>query len=433
MLFDILFSIVLPATAFVAAVVLVRRRWRFTDTPTSEAAHVFPGLTEVHGTVEKLVETASAPTDGVGCVWWMYEVERRHTDSKGNSHWVTEERGVSALPFLLRDESGTVRVVLDEQCRVAGAEERDLEQLTLSFLRPYARTLLRTYAPSGLFGGSAEEVLARPIGELSGTWRAKEHRLKVGDTIFISANARLTSAGDEVELARLDAQGDAGTFEISIGDEAAAIKAFASPTMIVLSALVAVVASTVAGLRAGLGPWPGVGVVTVGAVTYLVGVYNRVRRARERCRFAWSLIDVACEQRSVTVPQLQAVVGEALDHERTLLETVAAARRLGRAPSPGAVASVRAADVASARVVALVEAMPELHTQPNVAQLMESLTLLTDRVAFGRRFYNDSVQRLADRVGQLPDRLFAALAGVKALPFIDLGASDQPTAVQFGQ
>ena len=61
---------------------------------------------------------------------------------------------------------------------------------------------------------------------------------------------------------------------------------------------------------------------------------------------------------------------------------------------------------------------------------MEQITLLTDSVAFGRRFYNDSVQRLADRVGQFPDSLFAKVAGVRSLPLIgDLGAPDSPPAL----
>jgi hypothetical protein len=45
--------------------------------------------------------------------------------------------------------------------------------------------------------------------------------------------------------------------------------------------------------------------------------------------------------------------------------------------------------------------------------------LLTDRVAFGRRFYNDSVLRLENRRRQFPDSLLARLAGVTSMPYID--------------
>ena len=165
--------------------------------------------------------------------------------------------------------------------------------------------------------------------------------------------------------------------------------------------------------------WFPAGLVGAALVLYTIGLFNRVRRSRERCHFAWSLIDVASEQRATTIPQLQAVVGAAFAHEQTALVAVAAARDLGRTPSAQGAQTLRNGTAATAHLVARIEATPQLHTQPNVAQLMQQLTLLTDRVAFGRRFYNDSVQRLADRVGQFPDSLFAKLGGVRPLPLID--------------
>lgn len=86
------------------SVVLIRKRWRFTDTPTSDAAHVFPGLSEVHGTVEAIGQAAKAASDGAPCV--------------------------------------------------SGAETNDIEHLSLDFLRPYARVMKDTDA-------AAAQVVAR--------------------------------------------------------------------------------------------------------------------------------------------------------------------------------------------------------------------------------------------------------------------------------
>jgi len=413
--------------AFVVAVYLVRKRWRFTDTPTSDAAHVFPGLSEVHGVVEAIGTPANAASDGADCVWWSYQVERKQTDSKGNSHWVTEEHGVTAMPFLVRDDSGTVKVVLDDSSGVANADTRDIEHLTLNFLRPFARVMKDTYntehggvleALGKVFGSNEAD---EPISAFKGSWRATEKRLRVGDLVFLSAHARLTPDGGAVEFARTDAQGKSCVFELSVGDEAAAISNFASPFAIGLMGLLSLVLAGFAGNSAGgnAAVWFPLGLVGAGLVLYTIGLFNRVRRSRERCHFAWSLIDVASEQRATTIPQLQAVVGAAFEHEQSALVAVAAARDLGRTPSAQGAQTLRNANTATAHLVARIEAMPQLHTQPNVAQLMQQLTLLTDRVAFGRRFYNDSVQRLADRVGQFPDSLFAKLGGVRPLPLID--------------
>ena len=427
----LIFSVV----AFVVAVYLVRKRWRFTDTPTSDAAHVFPGLTEVCGTVEAIGSPANSPTDGADCVWWMYEVERyQKTDKSG--HWVTEEKGVTAMPFRVRDASGTVTVVLDEDTSVSGTEQCEIEHLTLSFLRPYARVMKDTYTPTNLFGGIfGSNEADEPISAFGGRWRAFEHRLKVGDTVFLSAHARLTPDSSGVELAGRDADGKKCLFELSVGDEKAAIGHFASPFLIAGAMVLSLVLAAFAGNNAtdkSLAVWLPAGLAVVGAVLYTIGLYNRVRRSRERCHFAWSLIDVASEQRAITIPQLQAVVGAAFEHERTALEAVAAARHVGRRPSAGAVQTLRAADAGTAQLVARMEALPTMKTQPNVAQLMQQITLLTDRVAFGRRFYNDSAQRLADRIGSFPDNVFAKVGRITALPFIDdLDAPSLPPPVAF--
>jgi LemA protein len=427
--------LLIATVCFVASVFLVRKRWRFTDTPTSDAAHVFPGLTEVCGTVEAIDPPANAPTDGADCVWWMYEVERYQSSNK-SGHWVTEEKGVTAMPFHVRDTSGTVKVVLDADSVVSGAERRDIEHLTLNFLRPYAREMKDSYNPTKLLGGIfGSNELDEPISEFSGRWRASEHRLKVGDQVFLSAHARITPDGSSVELAHKDANGKTCLFELSVGDEKAAIGHYASPVAAVITMVLALGLGAFAGAGSSsksLGLWLPLGMAIVGTVLYTVGLYNRVRRARERCHFAWSLIDVASEQRAITIPQLQTVVGAAFEHERTALAAVAAARDIGRRPSAAAAQTLRDADAGATQLLARLEALPTMKTQPNIAQLMHEVTLLTDRVAFGRRFYNDSVQRLADRIGQFPDSLFAKIGHITPMAFIDdLDAPSTPPPVAF--
>ncbi len=424
--------LLLAVLAFGASVYLVRKRWRYTDTPTSDAAHVFPGLSEVHGVVEAIGAPAKAASDGGDCVWWMYEVERWQRSNKSGS-WITEEQGVTALPFNVRDASGTVRVVLDEQSRVSGADKRDVEHLPLDALRPAAQVMRKTYDPVSMFGGLfGSNESNEPIAAFRGRWRAYEYRLSVGDPVFITADAQLTPDCSGVELSRTTADGDRCLFEVSVGDEQAARRQFAPSWMLALTMVATVGLAAFAGIAVSpaMAQWLPAVFVGAAVLAWCVGTYNRVRRARERCDFAWSLIDVACEQRATTIPQLQTVVGAALAHERATLEMVAAARSIGHRPSAAGARTVEAAEAAAAQLVALVEALPTMKTQANVAQLMEQITLLTDRVAFGRRFYNDSVQRLADRVGQLPDSLFAKVAGVRSMPLIgDLGAPDSPPAL----
>jgi LemA protein len=407
----------------VGATFLVRKRWRFTDTPTSDAAHVFPGIGEVHGTVEAIGQPALAASDGAPCVWWKYVVERQVKRNK-STDWVTEEEGITLVPFQIRDHSGAVRVVMDETVGVARAGTEDIDHLSLDDIRPYARQMRKTYQTGGggLFGLFGSNDANEPINAFAGTWRAKEHRLLVGDHVFITAHARLTDHGASVELAPTDDNGKRRPFELVVGDEAQAMKSFANIWVIALLCIAslaggAIVGNATSGTAGAVAVVIGLVLVAVGV--FLVGAYNRVHRARQRGEFAWSLIDVACEQRATTIPQLNTVVGAALANEQHLLAAVAGARGFGRQPAAQHSELIRASADASTQLVARLEAVPTLTSQPNVAQLVQQLRLLNDRVAFARRFYNDSVQRLADRCQQFPDSVIARLARVPALPLLD--------------
>lgn len=406
-----------------AAVLLIRKRWRFTDTPTSDAGHVFPGLGEVHGVVEAIGTPARAASDQQPCVWWHYKVEREVKRDK-STDWVTEEEGVTALPFHVRDASGVVRVVFDDRVSVSKAGEQDIEHLSLDFLRPHALLMRKTYdtGGGGFLGVFGSNESNERISDFHGTWRAKERRLLVGDHVFITAHARLVASGAAVELAPTDAAGKRCTFEVTVGDEAAAKSSHANPWVIALAATASLVGGVIFGSQVGGGAGAlamAGGLAVAAAVVFLVGAYNRVHRARNRGEFAWSLIDVACDQRAETIPALQAVVGAAMGHEQQVLAAVASVRGLGRRPTSTAAEAVRDSDDASHQVVARLEAIPNLRTQQNTAQLIEQLRLLNDRVAFGRRFYNDSVNRLADRLTQFPDSLIAKAARVQPLPLLD--------------
>lgn len=407
----------------VAAVLLIRKRWRFTDTPTSDAAHVFPGLGEVHGVVEAIGTPARAASDQQPCVWWHYEVERQVKRDK-STDWVTEEEGVTAVPFHVRDVSGVVRVVFDDRVSVSKASEHDIEHLSLDFLRPHAQLMKKTYdgGGGGFLGLFGSDESNERISDFHGTWRAKERRLLVGDHVFITAHARLVASGAAVELAPTDQRGKRCTFEVTVGDESAAKSSHANAWLIALAAVASLAGGVVFGVQVGgtAGAIATVVVLLLAAlVVFVVGAYNRVHRARNRGEFAWSLIDVACDQRADTIPALQAVLGAAMSHEQQVLAAVASVRDLGRRPTAAATAAVSDSDDASHQVVARLEAHPNLTTQQNTAQLIEQLRLLNDRVAFGRRFYNDSVNRLADRLTQFPDSLIAKAARVQPLPLLD--------------
>ena len=62
--------------------------------------------------------------------------------------------------------------------------------------------------------------------------------------------------------------------------------------------------------------------------------------------------------------------------------------------------------------MAIGEAMPDLRSQQNFLQLQGQLTMVEDRLAAARRFYNSRVVELNRRVEAFPSSIIARREGV---------------------
>jgi hypothetical protein len=93
-------------------------RWAIEDTPTSDAAHVFPGRNEIHGVVEAVGEPIVSPLSGRAFVRWNYTLEKRVQRGK-NTSWDDVEAGGAWTACWLRDRSGRVRLDPDG-ARISG-------------------------------------------------------------------------------------------------------------------------------------------------------------------------------------------------------------------------------------------------------------------------------------------------------------------------
>ncbi len=147
-------------------------------------------------------------------------------------------------------------------------------------------------------------------------------------------------------------------------------------------------------------------------------IYNRLVRDNNRCIYTWADVDALLAQRAATLPQLVAAVSGAFRHERSVLTSVALARRrvekAGREPSPERAAAEAELGDAGGRLVALVEANPELRTAEATRELIETLRDLEDRLARARMVYNRTVQSYEDRRRALPGALIAGPLGFGA-------------------
>ncbi|MCA3179691.1 MAG: LemA family protein [Burkholderiaceae bacterium] len=162
----------------------------------------------------------------------------------------------------------------------------------------------------------------------------------------------------------------------------------------------------------------------VAVATWVGMTYNRLVALRNRWRNAFAQIDVQLKRRHDLIPNLVETAKGYLKHERETLESVVQARaaavgaRDAAAAAPGDARAMQGLAGAEAvlggalgRLMAVVEAYPELKADATMAQLSEELTSTENRIAFARQAFNDDVTGYNDQVEQFPGNLVAGAFG----------------------
>lgn len=166
-------------------------------------------------------------------------------------------------------------------------------------------------------------------------------------------------------------------------------------------------------------------VVLVVVLSFGVGSYNRLVSLRNQVQNAWKQIDVQLKRRHDLIPNLINTVKGAMGFERETLEAVVTARNTAiAAANSGSVPATAAAETqltgALGRLLAVVEAYPDLKATGNVAQLQEELTATENKIGFARQLYNDTATQYNTAQQTFPTMLFAGVAGAAQVPLWEI-------------
>ncbi len=190
--------------------------------------------------------------------------------------------------------------------------------------------------------------------------------------------------------------------------------------------------------------------LVLGAIVafWIVGAYNTLVRLKNQVFNAWKQIDVQLKRRYDLIPNLVETVRGAMQFERETLEAVVQARSQAiqvhdASAGPAGAAQVSAAEAqltgALGRLMAVVEAYPDLKATGNVAQLQEELTSTENKISFARQLYNDTATQYNTKQQQFPTNLVAGMAGAspaqlwevtdaaeRSVPKVDLSLGHKP-------
>ena len=161
--------------------------------------------------------------------------------------------------------------------------------------------------------------------------------------------------------------------------------------------------------------------VVAALAVWAIIAFNLLIRDRNRVAQSWSDVDVQLMRRHDLVPRLVELVKGYSGYEKALQTSLAELRSETQKQSPAARGDLEK-NVASGvhRLVALVEAYPDLKASANFLELQKQLADTENQIQYARRYYNGAVNLYNNRQQRFPDLLIANAFGFKRAEFFQL-------------
>jgi LemA protein len=156
-------------------------------------------------------------------------------------------------------------------------------------------------------------------------------------------------------------------------------------------------------------------------------LYNGLVQARARTREAWAGIDVQLKRRADLVPNLVSTVKGYAAHERRVLDEVVRTRaEVAEALGPAAAGRADLAlNAALGRLLAIGESYPNLKASDNFLELQQELADVEEKIAYARRFYNQSAQEYNIRILSIPALVVARLCRFGPVEYFQAESTDR--------
>lgn len=434
------------------------------NVPTSKIAGVTFGLNEVKG---KAIgdPPMKAPLSDEDAVFYMYRVEEHkkhagdavdgdwsadpeasenrsmfdvaHLEGQDNfeadDRWTVLDYGKKVSQFYLEDDTGRIRVRPTTKSLV----ELDSDFLTVDLIQFLGEpTLDHTCGPDDpmFYEKGPPDRSERKKGKR----RFREWTVPHGGDVYVMGPVRVREDIVEPEMAAdPDLVGMDHQFFLSTDSETDLGKRYFRDSsknygcalpFLVFTSWIYVAIGTVGGwssivvpnifVATGLavGGW-GMGI----AALYLKTVYDGLVELRHRVDRSWAMLDVELKRRHDLIPRLVEIVEAMAGHEQQLHKAATKARATGvpsAGDTPQAGRKIDEQTAALDGIFAIAEDYPDIKADRHFQTLMEELSRSEKKIALARQFYNDSVERLNNRVGTIPDIFVAPLARAKKGEFL---------------
>ncbi|MDP3815363.1 LemA family protein [Pseudomonas sp.] len=171
-------------------------------------------------------------------------------------------------------------------------------------------------------------------------------------------------------------------------------------------------------------------VILILVAAYAVMLYNALVRLKHGVSKAWANIDVLLKQRHEELPKLVETCKQYMQHERTTLERVIAARQaVSTAREQGDMGALGKAETGLraglGQLFALAENYPQLKANESFQHLQQRISGLENGIADRRELYNEAVNLNNVRIEQFPDLIVARLFAFKEAVLLEFSETEK--------
>jgi LemA protein len=166
----------------------------------------------------------------------------------------------------------------------------------------------------------------------------------------------------------------------------------------------------------------GIAIIILLLATFLVVLYNRLVRLRNRVENAWAQVDVQLRRRYDLIPNLVETVRGYASHERATFEEVTKARTAAQQARtvPEQAEAENFLTAAIGRLFAIAEDYPELRATENFQQLQGQLEDTEQKIAVSRQVYNDAVLTYDTALETVPTNIVGGMFNFEEKAYFEI-------------
>ena len=160
--------------------------------------------------------------------------------------------------------------------------------------------------------------------------------------------------------------------------------------------------------------WIAIAIIVL-LIIWIIGIYNGLVSSRQKVDNAWSQIDVTLQRRFDLIPNFVETVKGYMNHESETFEKITALRTSWANSSSVEEKANLNNELSGAlkTIMAVSENYPDLKSNTNFSELSEELRNTENKIAFSRKFYNDSVTRYNTKLELFPSNIVANMFNFK--------------------